>query len=629
MRPRRAIFAGVLVAAALAARHRVRLVGREAPAADDRRCDRSRAFRRRNGHAPSRPDLLATTELAYPDSMSDFVHQTLLPLGADDTTYRRLTTDGVSTFEAGGSTFLRVEPEMLTLLTREAMRDIAHLLRPGHLAQLATILDDPEASPNDRFVALELLQNACIAAGGVLPSCQDTGTAIVKGKKGQYVVTGGGDEEALARGIFETYRDHHLRYSQLAPLTMWEEINTKTNLPAEIKIQAVDGDAYKFLFMAKGGGSANKSFLFQETKALLNPTRLAEFLDEKVRTLGTSACPPYHLAVVIGGTSAEFALETAKLASARYLDTLPTEGSALGHGFRDVEFEQEVLAITQAFGIGAQFGGKYFCHDVRVIRLPRHGASCPVAIAVSCSADRQALGKITAEGVFLEQLETDPAKYLPDIIEDSLSSDVVRIDLSQPMDEIRATLSQYPVKTRIMLNGTMVVARDIAHSKIKERLDSGEPLPEYLRNHPVYYAGPAKTPEGYASGSFGPTTAGRMDSYVDEFMAAGGSHVMVAKGNRSKAVTEACKRHGGFYLGSIGGPAARLAKDCIRKVDVLEYPELGMEAVWQIEVEDFPAFVVVDDKGNDFFADVSKPVALRTKAEAPKAEPLAGDTVRV
>ena len=557
--------------------------------------------------------MLATTEVAYPESMSDFVHQSMLPLGPDDTPYRLLTTDGVSTFDAGGSKFLRVEPELLTLLTREAMRDIAHLLRPGHLAQLGVILDDPEASPNDRFVALELLQNACIAAGGVLPSCQDTGTAIVKGKKGQYVVTGGGDEEALALGIFETYRDQNLRYSQLAPLSMWDEVNTKTNLPAEIKIQAVDGDDYKFLFMAKGGGSANKSFLFQETKALLNPTRLVEYLDEKLRTLGTAACPPYHLAVVIGGTSAEFALETAKLASARYLDTLPTEGSALGHGFRDVEFEKEVLAITQAFGIGAQFGGKYFCHDVRVIRLPRHGASCPVAIAVSCSADRQALGKITAEGVFLEQLETDPAKYMPDVTEDTLSSDVVRIDLSTPMDEIRATLSQYPVKTRIMLNGTMVVARDIAHSKIKERLDSGEPLPDYFRDHPVYYAGPAKTPEGYASGSFGPTTAGRMDSYVDEFMAAGGSHVMVAKGNRSKAVTEACKRHGGFYLGSIGGPAARLAQDCIRKVEVLEYPELGMEAVWQIEVEDFPAFVVVDDKGNDFFADVSKPVALRSK----------------
>jgi fumarate hydratase class I len=558
--------------------------------------------------------LPSTRRVAYSGSMSDFVHQELLPLGADDTPYRLLTEDGVSTFEAGGDRFLRVDPEALTLLAREAMRDIAHLLRPGHLAQLAAILDDPEASANDRFVTLELLQNACIAAGGVLPSCQDTGTAIVKGKKGQFVVTGGGDEAALARGVFETYRDHHLRYSQLAPLSMWEEVNTKTNLPAEIKIQAIDGDAYKFLFMAKGGGSANKSFLFQETKALLNPTRLAEFLDEKLRMLGTAACPPYHLAVVVGGTSAEFALETAKLASARYLDTLPTEGSETGHGFRDVEFEREVLALTQGFGIGAQFGGKYFCHDVRVIRLPRHGASCPVAIAVSCSADRQALGKITADGVFLEQLESDPAKYLPDVTHDALSDDIVRIDLGRPMDEIRAALAQLPVKTRVMLSGTMVVARDIAHSKIKERLDSGEPLPDYLRNHPVYYAGPAKTPEGYASGSFGPTTAGRMDSYVDEFMAAGGSHVMVAKGNRSKAVTDACKRHGGFYLGSIGGPAARLAKDCIKQVDVLEYPELGMEAVWKIEVEDFPAFVVVDDKGNDFFADVSRPVALRGKA---------------
>jgi fumarate hydratase class I len=546
--------------------------------------------------------------------MSEFVHQELLPLGADDTPYRLLTTDGVSAFEVGGDRFLRVDPAALTLLAREAMRDIAHLLRPGHLAQLGAILDDPEASANDRFVTLELLQNACIAAGGVLPSCQDTGTAIVKGKKGQFVVTGGGDEAALAQGVFETYRDNHLRYSQLAPLSMWDEVNTKTNLPAEIKIQAVDGDAYKFLFMAKGGGSANKSFLFQETKALLNPTRLTEFLDEKLRLLGTAACPPYHLAIVIGGTSAEFTLETAKLASARYLDTLPTEGSEAGHGFRDLEFEQQVLALTQAFGIGAQFGGKYFCHDVRVIRLPRHGASCPVAIAVSCSADRQALGKITAEGVFLEELETDPAKYLPDVTRDALSDDIVRIDLGQPMADIRATLAELPVKTRVMLRGPMVVARDIAHSKIKERLDSGEPLPDYLRNHPVYYAGPAKTPEGYASGSFGPTTAGRMDSYVDEFMAAGGSHVMVAKGNRSKAVTEACKRHGGFYLGSIGGPAARLAKDCIKRVDVLEYPELGMEAVWRIEVEDFPAFVVVDDKGNDFFADVSRPVALRGKA---------------
>jgi fumarate hydratase, class I len=543
--------------------------------------------------------------------MTDFVFQELLPLGADDTPYRLLTDQGVSTFAAGGREFLAVDPDVLTLLAREAMRDIAHLLRPGHLGQLRSILDDPQASDNDRFVALELLQNACIAAGGVLPSCQDTGTAIVKGKRGQYVVTGGGDEEALALGVFEAYRDNHLRYSQMAPVTMWDEVNTKTNLPAEIKIAAVDGDAYKFLFMAKGGGSANKSYLFQETKALLNPTQLLSFLDEKLRALGTAACPPYHLAVVVGGTSAEMALETAKLASARYLDSLPTTGSQLGNGFRDVGLEAEVLALTQGFGIGAQFGGKYFCHDVRVIRLPRHGASCPVAVAVSCSADRQALAKITRDGVFLEQLETDPAKYLPEITDDHLSDQVVHIDLDQPMDAIRASLAELPVKTRVMLSGPMVVARDIAHSKLKERLDSGESLPDYLRNHPVYYAGPAKTPAGYASGSFGPTTAGRMDSYVDEFMAAGGSHVMVAKGNRSQAVTDACKRHGGFYLGSIGGPAARLAQDCIRKVEVLEYPELGMEAVWRIEVEDFPAFVVVDDKGNDFFADVSRPVTLR------------------
>jgi fumarate hydratase class I len=551
--------------------------------------------------------------VAYQQDMTDFSYQELLPLGPDDSTsYRLLTAEGVSTFETQGRRFLSVDPEVLTVLAREAMRDISHLLRSGHLAQLAAIFDDPEASANDRFVAYELLQNACIAAGGVLPSCQDTGTAIVKGKKGELVVTGGGDEEALSLGVFEAFRDNHLRYSQMAPLTMWEEVNTKTNLPAEIKIAATDGDAYKFLFMAKGGGSANKSFLFQETKALLNPTRLLEFLDEKLRALGTAACPPYHLAIVIGGTSAEMALETAKLASARYLDTLPTSGNPLGRGFRDVDLEAEVLKLTQAFGIGAQFGGKYFCHDVRVVRLPRHGASCPVAVAVSCSADRQALAKITAEGVFLEQLETDPAKYLPDVVEDDLSDEVVHIDLNRPMDEIRAALTRLPVKTRVMLTGPMIVARDIAHSKIKERLDSGEPLPDYLRNHPVYYAGPAKTPAGYASGSFGPTTAGRMDSYVDEFMAAGGSHVMVAKGNRSRAVTDACKRHGGFYLGSIGGPAARLAKDCIRQVDVVEYPELGMEAVWRIEVEDFPAFVVVDDKGNDFFAEVSRPVALRT-----------------
>ncbi|HMT26088.1 MAG TPA: fumarate hydratase [Microthrixaceae bacterium] len=545
--------------------------------------------------------------------MTDFAFSELLPLGADDTPYRLLTTDGVSTFEAGGERFLRVEPEALTLLTSTAMRDIAHLLRPGHLAQLRSILDDPEASDNDRFVATELLRNACIAAGGVLPSCQDTGTAVVKGKKGQYVVVpGGNDEAAIARGIFDTYQTSNLRYSQMAPLTMWDEVNTKTNLPAEIKIASIDGDAYKFLFMAKGGGSANKSYLYQETKALLNPKSLMAFLDKNLRTLGTAACPPYHLAIVIGGTSAEFALETAKLASARYLDTLPATGSELGHGFRDRDLELEVLELTRRFGIGAQFGGKYFCHDVRVIRLPRHGASCPVAIAVSCSADRQALAKITADGVFLEALEADPAKYLPEIAEGGLGNDVVRIDLNRPMAEVRAELTKYPVKTRLSLTGTLVVARDIAHAKIAERLDAGEEMPQYLRDHAVYYAGPAKTPEGYASGSFGPTTAGRMDSYVDRFQAAGGSMVMLAKGNRSQAVTDACRTHGGFYLGSIGGPAARLAQDNIRKVEVLDYPELGMEAVWRIEVEDFPAFVVVDDKGNDFFAEVSQPVTLRT-----------------
>jgi fumarate hydratase class I len=466
-------------------------------------------------------------------------------------------------------------------------------------------------------VALDLLQNANIAASGVLPMCQDTGTAIVKGKRGQQVLTRGGDEAAIARGIFDAYTKLNLRYSQMAPLTMWDEVNTKTNLPAEIKLAAIDGDAYKFLFMAKGGGSANKSYLYQETKAVLNPKALLAFLDEKLRTLGTAACPPYHLGVVVGGTSAEFALETAKLASTRYLDTLPTEGSPLGHGFRDLDFEAEVLALSQDFGIGAQFGGKYFCHDVRVIRLPRHGASCPVAVAVSCSADRQALGKITAQGAFLEQLETDPATYLPDVTDEHLSDDVVHIDLSRPMAEIRSELTKHPVKTRLALTGTMVVARDIAHAKLAERLDAGEALPQYLCDHPVYYAGPAKTPEGYASGSFGPTTAGRMDSYVDRFQAAGGSLVMVAKGNRSKAVTDACQRHGGFYLGSIGGPAARLAKDCIRSVEVLEYAELGMEAIWKIEVEDFPAFVIVDDKGHDFFAELARPVGI-TRRQAPR-----------
>jgi fumarate hydratase class I len=493
------------------------------------------------------------------------------------------------------------------------MRDIAHFLRPGHLQQLRNILDDPEASDNDRFVALDLLKNAAISAGGVLPMCQDTGTAIVKGKKGQMVVTTdgtttGGDEEAIARGVFDTYQTSNLRYSQMAPLNMYDEVNTGNNLPAEIKVGAIDGDEYKFLFMAKGGGSANKSYLFQETKALLNEKTLLPWLFEKMKTLGTAACPPYHLAVVIGGTSAELAVETAKLASARYLDGLPTEGSTLGHAFRDLDLEQKVLKLSQETGIGAQFGGKYFCHDVRVIRLPRHGASCPVAMAVSCSADRQAVGKITKDGVFLEQLETDPARFLPDVTNDDLEGEqVVHIDLNRPMSDVRAELSKYPVKTRVMLTGPMVVARDIAHAKIKARLDAGEPMPQYLRDYCVYYAGPAKTPEGMASGSFGPTTAGRMDSYVDEFQAAGGSFVMLAKGNRSRQVTDACKRHGGFYLGSIGGPAARLAQDCITKVEVLEMPELGMEAVWKIEVHDFPAFIVVDDKGNDFFDLVNRP----------------------
>jgi fumarate hydratase class I len=548
----------------------------------------------------------------------EFTYTELLPLGHDDTEYRLVTTEGVSTFETPEGTFLKVDPEAIRRLTAEAMHDIAHFLRPAHLQSLRNILDDPEASDNDRFVALDLLKNAAVAAGGVLPMCQDTGTAIVKGKKGQFVYTGGGDEAAVAHGIFDTYQTSNLRYSQMAPLDMYTEKNTGTNLPAEIKISAVDGEAYKFLFMAKGGGSANKSFLYQETKALLNEATLLPWIFEKMQSLGTSACPPYHLAVVIGGTSAEFAVETAKLASTKYLDHLPTTGSAAGHGFRDLDLEAQVLKLSQTTGIGAQFGGKYFCHDVRVVRLPRHGASCPVAIAVSCSADRQAVGKITRDGVFLEQLERDPARFLPDVTDEHLDGDgteAVRIDLNRPMEEIRAELARYPVTTRVMLTGPMVVARDIAHAKIKERLDAGEPMPQYLRDHAVYYAGPAKTPEGYASGSFGPTTAGRMDSYVEQFQAAGGSMVMLAKGNRSKQVTDACSSHGGFYLGSIGGPAARLALDNIKKVEVLEYPELGMEAVWRIEVEDFPAFIVVDDKGNDFYADVrakaAMPVSLR------------------
>jgi fumarate hydratase class I len=539
----------------------------------------------------------------------EFRYSDLLPLGPDETPYRLLSTEGVSTFEAGGRTFLQVEPEAIRRLTDEAMHDIAHYLRPAHLAQLRRIIDDPESSGNDRFVALDLLKNVNISAGGVLPMCQDTGTAIVMGKKTEGVLTGADDAEWISRGVFDAYTRLNLRYSQMAPLSMFEEKNTGTNLPAQVELYSVPGEQpeYKFLFMAKGGGSANKSFLFQETKAILNPRRILTYLDEKIRSLGTAACPPYHLAVVIGGTSAEYALKTAKLASAHYLDHLPTAGSMSGHGFRDLELEQQVFELTQGFGIGAQFGGKYFCHDVRVVRLPRHGASCPVAIAVSCSADRQALGKITPEGIFLEQLETDPAHYMPDAgtAEDISGGEVVQVDLTRPMAEILAELSQHPVKTRLSLTGPLVVARDIAHAKIKERLDAGEEMPAYLRDHPVYYAGPAKTPEGMASGSFGPTTAGRMDSYVEQFQAAGGSKVMLAKGNRSQVVTEACNAHGGFYLGSIGGPAARLAQDCITSVEVLEYEELGMEAVWKIEVEDFPAFIVVDDKGNDFFTDPS------------------------
>jgi fumarate hydratase, class I len=541
----------------------------------------------------------------------EFHHIDVLPLGPDDTEYRQLDLGGITPLRVDGQDFLRIEPATLTGLVKAAVTDIQHLLRPSHLAQLRSIIDDPEASANDRFVATDLLRNACVSAGGILPMCQDTGTAIVIGKRTEGVLTGGADEAAISRGVFDAYQELNLRYSQMAPTTFWEERNTGSNLPAQIELTHIPGDRpkYEFLVLAKGGGSANKTYLYQETKALLNPTRLAQFLDEKLRSLGTAACPPYHLAVVVGGMSAEYTLKVAKLASARYLDTLPERGSGMGEAFRDRDLEAQVLELTRQFGIGAQFGGKYFCHDVRVIRLPRHGASLPVGIAVSCSADRQAKAKITADGVFLEQLERDPARFLPEVAEDQLpaETDVVRVDLNRPMSEIRAQLSQLPVKTRLALTGSMVVARDIAHAKIAERLDAGEPMPDYLRDHPVYYAGPAKTPAGYASGSFGPTTAGRMDSYVERFQAAGGSMVMLAKGNRSRQVTESCQRHGGFYLGSIGGQAARLAKDCIRKVDVLEYPELGMEAVWKIEVEDFPAFVVVDDKGNDFFASTSQP----------------------
>ena len=545
--------------------------------------------------------------------MPEFNYSDLLPLGKDTTQYRLVSSQGVTTFTAEGMEFLKVTPQAISNLTSEAIHDINHYLRAEHLSQLAWILDDKEASPNDRFVALDLLKNANISAGGVLPMCQDTGTALIMGKKGQRVLTTEKDEISISKGVYEAYTNLNLRYSQLAPVTTWDEKNTGNNLPAQVEIysDSEHGDEYNFLFIAKGGGSANKSFLYQETKAVLNPTSFMNWLDEKLRSIGTAACPPYHLAIVIGGTSAEHTVKTAKLASTHYLDSLPTSGNAqTGHGFRDIELEQKVLELTRTLGIGAQFGGKYFCHDVRVIRLPRHGASLPIAIAVSCSADRQAKAKITKEGVFLEVLERDPAHFLPAITDEHLDDEVVKIDLNQPMAEVLKTLSKYPIKTRLSLTGTLVVARDLAHAKIKELLDAGKDLPQYRKDHAVYYAGPAKTPVGYASGSFGPTTAGRMDSYVDQFQVAGGSMIMLAKGNRSKAVTQACQKHGGFYLGSIGGPAARLAQDCIKKVETLDYAELGMEAVWKIEVEDFPAFIVVDDKGNDFFAETSKPISI-------------------
>jgi fumarate hydratase class I len=548
----------------------------------------------------------------------DFSYSDLLPIGADTTKYRLVSKEGVSVVKLGDKEFLQVEPSALTLLTETAIHDISHYLRSEHLEQLAKILKDPEASANDRFVALDLLKNANIAAGGILPMCQDTGTALIMGKKGQYVLTTSKDEVALSQGVYDAYTKLNLRYSQMAPVTTWEEKNTGNNLPAQIEIYADSDhqDEYNFMFIAKGGGSANKSFLYQETKAVLNPTAFMNWLDAKLRSIGTAACPPYHLAIVIGGTSAEHTVKTAKLASTHYLDNLPTTGdAATGHGFRDLALEEEVFKLTQKLGIGAQFGGKYFCHDVRVVRLPRHGASLPIAIAVSCSADRQAKAKITKDGIFLEQLETDPAHFLPETTDEHLDDNVVAINLNQPMDAVRAELSKHPVKTRVSLTGTIVVARDIAHAKIKEMLDAGKPLPDYIKNYAVYYAGPAKTPTGFASGSFGPTTAGRMDSYVDQFQAAGGSFVMLAKGNRSKAVTDACAKHGGFYLGSIGGPAARLAQDCIKKVEVLDFEELGMEAVWKIDVVDFPAFIVVDDKGNDFFAETMRPLTIGIKPE--------------
>ena len=546
----------------------------------------------------------------------EFSYSDLLPIGKDTTKYRNLGSAGVSVEKIGNREILNVAPEAIEMLTSTAMHDISHYLRTAHLEQLASILKDPESSPNDRFVALDLLKNANISAGGILPMCQDTGTALVMAKKGQNVFTQSKDEEVISRGIYNAFTTLNLRYSQMAPVTTWEEKNTGNNLPAQIEIFADSDhpDEYNFLYIAKGGGSANKSFLYQETKAVLNPASFMSWLDEKLRSIGTAACPPYHLAIVIGGTSAEHTVKTAKLASTHYLDSLPTSGDAkTGHGFRDITLEKEVLELTRTLGIGAQFGGKYFCHDVRVVRLPRHGASLPIAIAVSCSADRQAKAKITKEGIFIEEMERDPARFLPDTHDEHLAEGVVNIDLNQPMEKIRAELSKHPVKTRLSLTGTLVVARDLAHAKIKEAMDAGAPMPSYLKEFAVYYAGPAKTPAGYASGSFGPTTAGRMDSYVEYFQSRGGSFVMLAKGNRSLAVTNACKEHRGFYLGSIGGPAARLAQDCIKKVEVLDYEELGMEAVWKIDVVDFPAFIVVDDKGNDFFAETSKPLTIGKK----------------
>ena len=546
-----------------------------------------------------------------------FSYSDLLPLGEDSTQYRLLTKEGVSVKKHGDLEFLHVEPSALSHLSEVAIHDISHYLRAAHLQQLTNIVNDPESSPNDRFVAIDLLKNANIAAGGVLPMCQDTGTALIMGKKGQHVLTSSKDEVALSQGIYNAYTQLNLRYSQMAPVTTWEEKNTGNNLPAQVEIYSDSdhSDEYNFLFIAKGGGSANKSFLYQETKAVLNPASFMTWLDGRLRSIGTAACPPYHLAIVIGGTSAEHTVKTAKLASTKYLDSLPTSGdAATGHGFRDLELEEKVLELTRTLGIGAQFGGKYFCHDVRVVRLPRHGASLPIAIAVSCSADRQVKAKITRDGVFIEELERDPAHFLPETTDEHLDDDVVAIDLNQSMDAIRAELSKHPVKTRVSLTGTIVVARDLAHAKIKEAVDKGEPMPQYLKDYAVYYAGPAKTPEGYASGSFGPTTAGRMDSYVGYFQEKGGSFVMLAKGNRSQAVTDACEKFGGFYLGSIGGPAARLAQDCITKVEVLDFPELGMEAVWKIDVVNFPAFIVVDDKGNDFFAQTSKPMTIGNRA---------------